>query len=370
MYYAVDGSLWEQSSPDGYDVLAAELMLQLERAGVSFTLLGKGALRPKGLAAELDWQGVTEKLGDRLLKDGWWRKAVPRDLVQRNVRNWLSWNGHVLPEIERQCVVLKEVGVLLWPHLFRPEEVKRAVAQLVKVAGGMGSVVCFSDQAAVLLKEKHGIAPGRLTVVRGQRGGGVRQMSWEERDVVKERLAGGKEYFLWVGPVEQAFYNWKTVLKAFSLFKKRQRSNMQLVMLTTGAAEAGFEQSLATYKYRGDVQVLPWTEENWGEAVAGAYAVLHTPVYDELGWVAAMSMQSGVPLVGSQYSVAKEWGGDAGVWVDVQQQDSLADALMRLFKDEMYRGKLAAAGPALVEEQSYEKGVLQFGAVLTRLSSQ
>ncbi|HJU46093.1 MAG TPA: hypothetical protein VJ647_04870 [Chitinophagaceae bacterium] len=98
-------------------------------------------------------------------------------------------------------------------------------------------------------------------------------MEWEEREQIKEKYAGGTEYFLYTGPV----YPPDTLvilLKAFSHFKKWQQSNMKLVL--AGAVNRKTKQlkeKLATYRYREDVGIIEDpADETLHELTAGAYA--------------------------------------------------------------------------------------------------
>ncbi len=95
---------------------------------------------------------------------------------------------------------------------------------------------------------------------------------------MKERYGDGNEYFIYKGiiGIEKNLVN---LLKAFSFFKKRQRSKMQLLM--TGMAGEKYEEfvrSLQSYKFKNDVKVLidlPGSESK--KMFASAYAMLYVP---------------------------------------------------------------------------------------------
>ena len=78
----------------------------------------------------------------------------------------------------------------------------------------------------------------------------------QEREIVKEKYAEGNEYFIYKGIIDPQ-QNLTNLLKAFSFFKKRQRSKMQLII----AGEPGekydeFVRSLQSYRFKNDVKVL------------------------------------------------------------------------------------------------------------------
>ena len=66
-------------------------------------------------------------------------------------------------------------------------------------------------------------------------------MDWEEKELIKEKYADGKAYFLFSGDINQRS-NLINLLKAFSFFKKRQKSNM--LLLIAGNADEAFKKEL------------------------------------------------------------------------------------------------------------------------------
>ena len=56
-----------------------------------------------------------------------------------------------------------------------------------------------------------------------------RPFTWTEKESWKDSFTEGREYFLYVGSVHPR-KNLINLLKAFSGFKKRQKTNMQLVI--------------------------------------------------------------------------------------------------------------------------------------------
>jgi glycosyltransferase involved in cell wall biosynthesis len=79
--------------------------------------------------------------------------------------------------------------------------------------------------------------------------------------LVKQQLTEGKEYFLYVGAIHPR-KNLINLLKGFSWFKKRYQSNMKLVLVGRMAwKNEMFLKQLESYKYRNDVVVAGYVEE-------------------------------------------------------------------------------------------------------------
>ncbi|MFT3682005.1 MAG: glycosyltransferase [Ferruginibacter sp.] len=166
----------------------------------------------------------------------------------------------------------------------------------------------------------------------------LQPLKWSVAETVKEKFTGGKEYFLYAGALNNGA-NLIHLLKAFSFFKKRQKSNMQLVLLATeGFPGNDLEASLRTYKFRDEVKLLTGLNPNeQQEIVAAAYAF----VYPVLGEHEMSSLLNticyGVPVITSASETVKEILGDAVLHTDPGSFEDIAQKMMLVFKDEAIR---------------------------------
>ena len=166
-----------------------------------------------------------------------------------------------------------------------------------------------------------------------------------EKEEIKRKYVRGKEYFLadLAGAGEEDVIY---LLKAFSLFKKRQQSNMQLFLTGRIKGSAGvIRERLETYKYREDVH---WQED--GPAVEGgkvsraAYAALLLFDGNTLGASLLNAWAAAVPVITMDGSLLQEIAGDAALLAGAGDPASLAAQLMRIYKDENGRMDLIRRG--------------------------
>jgi hypothetical protein len=191
------------------------------------------------------------------------------------------------------------------------------------------------------MEEKILVLPAAIEEDAGVKG----PLAAAEKEEIKRKYARGKEYFLadLADAVDEDVIN---LLKAFSLFKKRQQSNMQL-MLTgeiNGSAEV-IRQRLETYKYREDVH---WQEDQPTAEVRqlsrAAYAVLLLFDDHTLGAPLLNAWAAGVPVIVADGSLLQEIAGDAALPAGAGDPASLAAQLMRIYKDENGRMDLIRRG--------------------------
>lgn len=166
-----------------------------------------------------------------------------------------------------------------------------------------------------------------------------------EKEEIKRKYVGGKEYFLadLAGAGEEDVIH---LLKAFSLFKKRQKSNMQLLLKGGINGSAGsIRERLGTYKYREDVR---WREDGPeaedGGLCKAAYVALLLFDGHALGASLLNAWAAGVPVIVTNGSLLQEIGGDAALPADSGDTASLAAQLMRIYKDENGRMDLIRRG--------------------------
>ncbi len=206
--------------------------------------------------------------------------------------------------------------------------------------------IVFSEYHRLQLPPLPGGAPTRF--VQPALPGTLSDLPWTEAESVRTRYTGGREYFLYSGDIDEGC-RLIELLKAFSLFKKRQQSNMQLVIAgpATDATDA-FEEKLSSYKYRADVVLLkdPLYEETVRLAAA-CYAMIYPPAGNQLPPALLLALQSAVALIAAGTPVNRELAGDAAAWADDSRvEEGLAEAMMLLYKDEDRKGELVQKAKA------------------------
>lgn len=164
---------------------------------------------------------------------------------------------------------------------------------------------------------------------------------WKKREEIKEKISKSNEYFF-IPTSTQAIHELKNVLLAFSIFKKMQKSNMQLVIATT-EENTSLATLLKNYKYRNDVVCIHMLKQKeLYETIASAYVIL--TMSDETIIHAVNGMQSNVPVISCNADFAKYIFGEDALYIDNTQVKIIADQLMLLFKDEGKRTELIEQG--------------------------
>jgi len=280
---------------------------------------------------------------------------------------WKLWYDWQLPRLAKQqgadavmltggiAAALASIPQLVW----LPEKVDGRWPSIYpgRLAGSLrraAVLFCFSDRDRVWLADRYPGTEERVFVVTAAPTEGIIPLSPEEKEKIKATNTQGKEYFLadLSGAGEQEVMH---LLKAFSQFKKRQHSNLQLVITGRITGRVGLiKDRLKTYRYRQDVCWMEGADTaapgavtaggGWG-LMGAAYAALY--LFEgsaDLGVPLMNAWRAGVPVIAVNGGLLEETAGGAALGFVAGDPASLAAQLMLIYKDENFRRGLIVKG--------------------------
>lgn len=281
-----------------------------------------------------------------LLWKWWFDYKIPAVLKKYQADVFLSPDGFCsLRTKVPQVTVIHDLA-----FLHRPNDIPRSHLGFYrrytpKFIKKSSAVITVSEASRQDIVEQYPAAANKITVVHNAAREGFRPLNWEQKQLVKERYAEGREYFLYTGSIHPR-KNLLGLLKAFSIFKKWQQSDMKLLLCGRSAwKNEGFLKSLSTYKYRADVHLTGYLpDEELCAITASAYAMVYPSYFEGFGLPIVEAMQSGVPVIATQTPALMETGGDAALYAPTDDIEQLAAQMMHIYKDEAHRARLIEAG--------------------------
>ena len=180
----------------------------------------------------------------------------------------------------------------------------------------------------------------------------------EEKELVKEKYAEGNEYFVCKGYIGQQ-QNLLNLIKAFSAFKKRQKSKMQLIIAgTPGVGYKEFLASLKGYRFKSELKILTdLTKTEMIKITGAAYSMLYVPLFETSSASPWEAMKCDVPVIVSSTGALPEFCGDAALYADPTDFKNIAENIMLIFKDEKLRKELIEKGREQTKKFSSEKNL-------------
>jgi glycosyltransferase involved in cell wall biosynthesis len=232
-----------------------------------------------------------------------------------------------------QCLIINDLSFLHIPQFLNKSQVRFYKKLMPKFLAKAKQVVSVSQFSKATIIEHYKVEETKISVVYSSAGKKFQPVDWKEKETIKEKYTTGKEYFLFSGNIHPA-KNMLSLLKAFSHFKKWQKSNMQLVI--AGTVAPGFEkftEDLATYKYRNEVVVVNSpAEEELVKITAAAYALVYPSSYEDFGTPPLQAMQSEVPVIAGNAGAMPEIYSDAALYATPDDLKAIATQMMLLFK--------------------------------------
>jgi glycosyltransferase involved in cell wall biosynthesis len=287
----------------------------------------------------------------------WYNIAAPAALSKYKPDVWVNPYGFcsTISSIP-QLLMIHDLAYLHYPKFIAWHQYwyyKIFTPGFIKKAASILTVSEFSKQD--LIKHFPKAVPKVSTVYPAARKD-FQPISWEEKSQVKDSFSDGREYFLFVGGVHPR-KNLLNLLKAFSLFKKWQKSNMKL--LVAGRMAWQYEdllEKIKTYKYRDDLILLGALDEaQLTRVTASAYALVYPSFFEGFGMPILEAMQSGVPVITSNTSSMPEVGVDAALYADPNDPDAIAQQMLLLYKDEKLRNFQIEKGLARADAFSWDQ---------------
>ncbi|HAL45121.1 MAG: hypothetical protein A2Y12_03425 [Planctomycetes bacterium GWF2_42_9] len=208
------------------------------------------------------------------------------------------------------------------------------------------------------LCEVFGIEPNRVDVTGLATGIEPFDYSQEEKNknlVEMSRMLGQKiDDYLVVFSSPDTRKNLIRTVEAFEQSQKSIPDNLKLILLgQLPKREKEFISRLSANKYKNVVcsgaidDLKPW--------LGCAKGLIFASLYEGFGIPILEAFSCGAPVITSNVSSMPEVGGDAALYVDPYDVDSISDSIVQMVNDAKLREKLRTAGKERIKEFTWKK---------------
>lgn len=297
------------------------------------------------------------RAGNPLLWKLWYDVKIPALLRKFKADVFIAGSGICsLTSKTPQCLIVNDLSFLYFPSFFKKPDLfflKRFTKKFLQKAN---SIITTSEYLKKDILSRYAIEEGKIISVPGAAKNIFYQLEENEKEEVKRKYTNGKNYFIYAGTIHPG-ENVINLLKAFSVFKKRQKSDWKLVLIGNLApGYKSFSESLKTYKYRDDIVMTGYLEDVEITKLTGsAYAFIYPSFWEGSGMQILGAMISYIPVITSINSAMQEIAGDAALYADPADHKDIADKMMLLYKDESLRNSLIEKGKIVVAQHNWEK---------------
>lgn len=248
----------------------------------------------------------------------------------------------------------------------KPQIVVLTQPRAINFTGKTGKIIVTTRWAATEMTNLYNIPPEKIAVVPVAPPAMAIPLDWEKKEEIKNSYADSCEYFVF-HTQQPAAADLLYLFKAFSVFKKWQKSSMKLVIVNVPET---FLPELESYRYRNDVVLLNDADAQLLAAItAGAYAMAYPAPADAMGIPVMQALASEVPVITHPTPALEEIGGEAVLYADAADFATMGQQMIQLYKDESLRNRLALAGRNRVAGNTWQQSSDTFWQVITELTS-
>lgn len=277
------------------------------------------------------------QMRNNLLKHYWHNFKLPRILNRYNADIFIA-DGNVcsLNSSVKQCMVIHDLSFLHRESLYNKGQ-SRYLKKYLKNFLVKASIVVVENErlrdelSTITLVNKIHIVSNDFAMHKFEYA--------EKIPAIKDHYTKGREYFIFY-VTDASVKHIVIVLKAFSLFKKRQLSNMQLLLSITSTQKNNIAKDLSTYKYRSEVlQLFIKNAAMENELTAAAYAALYFPAFELLEDKSRLAIVNNIPVICTDNLYLHSTFKELALYSEIDET-AIAEKMMLIYKDENLRNAL------------------------------
>jgi glycosyltransferase involved in cell wall biosynthesis len=273
----------------------------------------------------------------------WWHDIkLPGILKKYKANVFVSFNGFCsLTASVPQCILLHDLSFLYKTSLPKRSHLFFYKRYLPKFLQKANTIISSSFFLKKEITAQHNIASEKIDVIHAAAGEMFHPLSEKEKEEIRIKYSNSKNYFVSVA-APHADKSLIILLKAFSVFKKMQKSNWKLVLISVEySANKKIAEILKTYKYRTDVVLTgELTHEEFVMLIGSAYALIDPLPWNGIDTTTLNAMKCHIPVITSNDPAGKEQCEEAALYADPNDYKDIADKLMLLYKDEALHSSL------------------------------
>lgn len=294
----------------------------------------------------------------------WYDVKLPPVLKKEKAGLFIGTENYIsLTARTPQLLLAPQLAFLQQPAAFAGAEKTAFFRKMLRKAAHIVVPSVFAQTQLV----QQGLPAQKISVIAAAAGPSFTPASWAQREQTKVAYAGACEYFLCYGTM-YTYRNIGLLLRAFSVFKKWQKSNMKLLLVGDVPARYAEElDKMDSYKFRDDVELLPTQlPQVMAQLVAAAYAVVLPSSYEDMGLQALEALACEVPVLATHTGAVPELCGEAALYATPGNVDELGQFMIQLYKDEALRNTLIEKGKQRSALFGWHQAAAQLEAIVTQ----
>lgn len=262
----------------------------------------------------------------------WFHKQLPRVLRSIKADVFVSTDGYI--PLRCKIPVVNVIHDLNFEH--NPQHLtplvrwyyRKFFPQYAHNSTRIATVSTFSKND---IAHTYTIDPNKIDVVYNGVSSEFVPLGVYDKNAVKQQYSNGENYFVYVGSLHPR-KNIERLLCAFELFKQQSNSPMKLIIV--GEAMFMAQTIRAVYEESTVCNDIIFTgrvsNSELAKLLAAAYALVYVPLFEGFGIPIVEAFACNIPVITSNTTSMPEVGGEAALFADPEDVDSIAKAMNEL----------------------------------------
>jgi glycosyltransferase involved in cell wall biosynthesis len=287
----------------------------------------------------------------------WLQFVIPRVLRKVKADVFLSPDGFLsLRTNVPQVAVIHDINfyhqpkqVPFWVSWFY----NRYFPKFAKKAAALGTVSEYSKSDIV---NAFNVAPEKITVCYNGSNSAYVPIDEDQKNLVKQKYADGRDYFLFVGALNPR-KNVPGLLKSYEIFKQNYKTNHKLIIVGSAMHLTGeIEQTLSQMKFASDVVFTGRLYvADLHLVLASAISLVYIPFFEGFGIPLVEAMYAGTAIISGDRTSLPEVVGDAALLCDPDDHIKVAEYMNDLSSNSDLRKSLIEKGFVQCRNFSWDK---------------
>nr|WP_253916346.1 MULTISPECIES: glycosyltransferase family 1 protein [unclassified Lentimicrobium] len=276
----------------------------------------------------------------------WFNYSVPKVLSTHKVDLFLSPDGYIPLNCKvKTLAVFHDLNFEHYPKDLPSSERYYYRKYFPRFAKNATRIATVSEYSKKDICELYKVDEGKVDVVYNGANEKFTPLPANIKKLVVEKHTGGKPYFIFIGALNPR-KNLVNLMKAFDLFKKNDRSSVQLLIV--GEKMFKTDEIFETYEqmsYKADVVFSGRLNAlELHKALASALALTYVSYFEGFGIPIVEAFYTGTPVITSNVTSMPEVAGDAALLVDPFSPEDISLALKKVSENADLRAELIEKG--------------------------
>ncbi len=287
----------------------------------------------------------------------WFELQIPKILKKINADVFLSPDGFLsLSTFVKQIPVIHDINFVHNPERLPFLTRKYYNYYFPKFARKAEHIISVSEFSKSDISKTFCVDSDKITVCYNAANSIYKPIKLSEKNIVKTKYTDDQDYFIFVGALNPR-KNIPGLLRSFDLFKRSGDFPQKLVIVGSAMHLTDeIDECLQNIESRKDVIFTGRLEnEVLHKLMASALALLYIPFFEGFGIPLVEAMACEIPIISSNTSSLPEVAGNAALYADPNDYETVAKYMIQLIKNSEIGDSLVENGKEQVKKFSWER---------------